>query len=206
MKKYFLAALVILSASTFAANVTVFGGLNLNGKLLVEDDGIETRESADEAGYTYGIEINKKIKNLENGKIEVGLGTKYETSFMIDEFQDKTLATTMPIYLSGKLSQKVSKSTNVFIKGSVGYTLPFEGDIMDSLNNSLKSQNQELELGGGLYTGIGIGVEMNKLVLGLDYSISRVSVETKYINSYTLGFEDYEYSKLALTVGAKFGN
>ena len=47
---------------------------------------------------------------------------------------------------------------------------------------------------------------MNKLVLGLDYSISRVSVETKYINSYTLGFEDYEYSKLALTVGAKFGN
>lgn len=77
---------------------------------------------------------------------------------------------------------------------------------MDSLNNSLKSQNQELELGGGLYTGIGIGVEMNKLVLGLDYSISRVSVETKYINSYTLGFEDYEYSKLALTVGAKFGN
>ena len=55
MKKYFLAALVILSASTFAANVTVFGGLNLNGKLSVEDDGIETRESADEAGYTYGF-------------------------------------------------------------------------------------------------------------------------------------------------------
>ena len=140
MKKYFLAALVILSASTFAANLTVFGGLNLNGKLSVEDDGIETRESADEAGYTYGIEINKKIKNLENGKIEIGLGTKYETSFMIDEFQDKTLATTMPIYLSGKLSQKISKGTNIFIKGSVGYTLPFEGDIMDSLNNSLKSQ------------------------------------------------------------------
>ena len=29
MKKYLLAALVVLSASTFAANVTVFGGVNL---------------------------------------------------------------------------------------------------------------------------------------------------------------------------------
>lgn len=206
MNKYFYVALIMLSTSTFAANTTVFGGLNLNGKLSVKEDGIETRKSADEPGYTYGIEINRKVKNLESGKIELGFGTKYETSFMVDEFEDKTLVTTMPIYLSGKLSQKLSKNSNLFMKGSLGYTLPFEGDIVNDLNKNLKIQNQELELIGGIYTGVGIGVEINKLVFSLDYSISKVTVETKYINSYTLEFEDYKYSKLALTVGSKFGN
>ena len=74
MKKYYLLALMILSTSLLAANVTVFGGLNLSGKMSIEEDGIETSKSADEVGYTYGLEINKKVKNLENGKIEIGLG------------------------------------------------------------------------------------------------------------------------------------
>ena len=111
----------------------------------------------------------------------------------------------MPIYLDAKLSQKISKNSNLFIKGSIGYTMPFEGDIIDKLNEELKAENKEVELGGGLYTGIGVGLEVNNLVLGLDYSISKVTAETKYISSYTLGFEDYKYSKLTLTIGAKFG-
>lgn len=41
MKKYLLAALVLLSASTFAANVTVFGGVNMNGETTVKADGEE---------------------------------------------------------------------------------------------------------------------------------------------------------------------
>lgn len=205
MKKYYLLALMILSTSLLAANVTVFGGLNLSGKMSIEEDGIETSKSADEVGYTYGLEINKKVKNLENGKIEIGLGAKYETSFMVDEFNNNTLATTMPIYLDAKLSQRISKTSNLFIKGSIGYTMPFEGDIIDKLNEELKLENKEVDLQGALYTGVGLGLEAGNLLVGLDYSISKVTAETKYINSYSLGFEDYKYSKLALTIGSKFG-
>ena len=33
MKKYLLAALVVLSTSAMAGNVTVYGGIDMNGKL-----------------------------------------------------------------------------------------------------------------------------------------------------------------------------
>ena len=85
MKKYYLLALLVLSTSLLAANVTVFGGLNLSGKMSIEEDGIETSKSADEVGYTYGLEINKKVKNLENGEID--LSFEHETTPLEKEFE-----------------------------------------------------------------------------------------------------------------------
>ena len=102
MKKYLLAALVVLSASTFAANVTVFGGVNLNGDMKFED----SKKDA-ELGYTAGVEAHKSVAKFANGNLEVGLGTKYDSTITTKDDEGKyEYASSMPVYGSLKYSHK----------------------------------------------------------------------------------------------------
>lgn len=201
----FIAAALIISATTFAAtgslidNVTVYGGVNLNGEFKEGGDKI----NANKNGYTVGVEAHKQVGKFTYGKLELGLGTKYETSFKADATGDDTFATTLPLYGSAKLTVPVIGGANVYVQGSVGYVVPFAGDIVRNNNNDLSKVGGSSKLEGGLYTGVGAGVELGDLNVGVNYNISRVK-EVNTLLGYNAGNHDYDYSKVSLTVGYKF--
>lgn len=217
MKKYLLAALVVISASTFAANVTVFGGINTNGSL--QFDGYSKMDT--KLGYTAGVEAHKSVAKLGNGILEAGVGTKYDSTIINDETKTAyEYASTMPVYGSLKYNYKANKNLNVYIQGKVGYTFAFDGKVMDDLNALIKrvadanntTIDAKYEMKGKMYSGVAIGAEMGNYSLALSYDITKADMEIT--GSEAKLWADYygdtvnssaEYSKVALTVGYKFG-
>ena len=217
MKKYLLAALVVLSASTFAANVTVFGGVNVNGGIQFAD----YSEMDTKMGYTVGVEAHKSVAKFTNGNFEVGLGTKYDSTIINDETSEAyEYASSMPVYGSLKYSYKVNKKVNVYVQGKAGYVFMFDGKVIDEANDGIKEVetligydiDAEYGIKGKVYTGVAVGAEMGNYTLGLSYDITKADLEIT--GSEAADWADFagenvkteaEYSKLALTVGYKFG-
>ncbi len=196
MKKYLLAALVVLSASTFAANVTVFGGVNMNGETTVKADGGEESIDAEEMGYVIGVEAHNEVAKFKNGKFELGLGTKYDSEFIVDSGSENvSYVSTLPIYASAKASFKAAAGVNVYVQGLLGYVIPFEAD---------GTKGDDLE--GGAYYGLGFGAEYGNYTAGLTYDISNYK-DTYIIDEDTMEklTDKNEYSKISLIAGYKFG-
>jgi hypothetical protein len=210
MKKYLLAALVVLSASTFAANVTVYGGLNLNGDVKILDSKEDT-----ELGSTIGVEAHKSVAKLGNGNLEVGLGTKYDSTITNEEDgKEYKYASSMPIYGSVKYNYKVNKNISLYIQGKAGYAFMFEDETVDITNDDLASNHLDakFEIEGKMYTGIAIGAEMGNYTVGLSYDITEADMKLNGSDAEAIAEAmemnvktDVEYKKLALTVGYKFG-
>ncbi len=200
----------MLSASTFAANVTVFGGVNLNQKIESEYQGTTDNYNADKTGYTVGVEAHKEFYKIGNEKVELGVGTKYDSMLKGDVDLDTTtpneeLASTMPVYGSVKLSHKLNKTTSIYLQGKLGYAFAFDGKSIEDVNDDLATYfGGSAKVEGGLYTGVGIGVESGSYVLGLSYDVTNATEVYEIPGDATYKFKD-TYTKLALTVGYKFG-
>ena len=200
MKKYLLAALVVLSASTFAANVTVFGGVNASGKIETKSSEGTEKLDAKEMGYFIGVEAHQSVAKLGNGNLEVGLGTKYDSTVVVDiddeSAGNEELVSFMPVYGSLKYTHKINNKISVYAQGKAGYAFAFDGKVVDEINDI----GIEAKTEGGLYTGLGLGAEIGNYNLGVFYDVEKS----------TLKIQDREdvkntYSKVALTVGYKFG-
>lgn len=208
MKKYLLAALVIVSASAFAKpyeNVTVFGGVITSGSQHMDISstvGISGKGDvdSDKMGYTIGAEAYKSLMKSDKVKLEAGFGVKYETSV---EKNGNTSVAYIPVYGSLKGSFIATKKINIFLQGILGYSIPKEGDYINDLNDTYKRVSSK-ELSGGLYTGVGLGMDYGKYNATVTYSManSEYKAEDIYGDSITYKMED---KKVALTVGYKFG-
>lgn len=210
MKKYLLAALLVLSASTYAANYTVFGGVNVNGKGAGEysdsyGDSDSDKFKADELGYTVGIEAHKELAKFSKSKLEIGIGTKYETNIVPEDNDGDTFASTLPVYGSAKLSFPITNGKNIYLQGTLGYTFAFEGETLEDSSEYYESLDLGIKtkLNGGLYTGFGIGLDSKKYNLGVTYSVSNFEYEAT--NSVAYQKRNIDYSKISLTAGYKFG-
>lgn len=189
MKKILL-GLFLLSSMSFANAITLYGGFDFNGELESKTGGVRTTDDAEEISYEIGIENHVTLLKNYGSKVEVGTGMKLESSIILDDNSNDTYATTLPVYLSGKVSMNLQKGIALYTQGRVGYNFVFKGDI-------LKDQNKDVD--GGLYTSIGIGLKIEDLDIGLSYGVSRFSTENSAgVNT------DHEYSKTALTVGYEF--
>lgn len=216
MKKYLLAALVVLSASTFAANVTVFGGMNMNGEIEMKDLGETYKYDAEDMGYTVGAEVHKSIAKFEKGNLEFGLGTKYDSTVTANITNvlegNEELASFMPVYGSLKYSHKINNNVNIYAQGKVGYAFAFDGKfVKDEMNYTDLDlgEKQTAELKGGLYTGIGLGMEIGNYNIGASYDITKSTLKAEWTDLVYDDVEKFEidnvYSTVALTVGYKFG-
>lgn len=213
MKKYLLAALVVLSASTFAANVTVFGGVNVNGEIEMKNSTETYKYDAEEMGYSVGIEAHKSVAKFGKDNIEVGLGTKYDSTVIanvIEELEgNEELASFMPVYGSLKYTHKVNNKVSIYAQGKAGYAFAFDGDLVKDMNYTDSDEKMTAELSGGLYTGIGLGVEIGNYNVGASYDITKSTLKEEITDLVYGDVDSYEikniYSKVALTVGYKFG-
>ena len=124
------------------------------------------------------------------------------------------------VYGTLKYSHKLNNKVNIYVQGKAGYAFMFDGKTIDEANDSIKEVetligydiDAEYGIKGKMYTGVAVGAEMGNYTLGLSYDITKADLEIT--GSEAAGWADFEgenvktkveYSKLALTVGYKFG-
>lgn len=198
MKKILIIA-TILTANIFAFDsVTYFGGVNAEGELTIKSP---TGEQKQQQGYKLvaGMELNNELRNHKN--IELGLGIKYEDYFRTDrkfwesgtyyDYGKVKFAATVPVYATAKYKFILDRTSNVYVKGDLGYNFAINGDYQEDVQ-----PNTNVE--GGLYTGVGIGFEANKVIGEINYNISRV----KYVGLDSIE-RNYENAKVSATIGYK---
>jgi len=137
-------------------------------------------------------------------KLSVGLGLSYgfesELSSPYDAtyfpYEDKAKLGFTNIYLS----VKPSLSESIYAIGQIGYGIS-HGSFYDDLNmygNVLKVD------GGGLYFGLGAGVEYKSFLFEVLYSINTATFKEKnYVSSEGTDYV-FKYSSLNVNVGYKF--
>ena len=195
MKKILIIA-TILTANIFAFDsVTYFGGVNAEGELTIKSP---TGEQKQQQGYKLvaGMELNNELRNHKN--IELGLGIKYEDYFETDrKFWESGTAATIPVYAMAKYKFVLDRTSNMYVKANIGYNFVIEGDYIEDIKNAYPNA-YGIKTEGGIYTGLGFGVEVNNFVGELNYNISRVGYTNENNKKY-----DYENAKVSATIGYK---
>ena len=155
-----------------------------------------------EANNSFAITVEGYYKLDE--KLSVGLGLSYgfesELSSPYDAtyfpYEDKAKLGFTNIYLS----VKPSLSESIYAIGQIGYGIS-HGSFYDDLNmygNVLKVD------GGGLYFGLGAGVEYKSFLFEVLYSINTATFKEKnYVSSEGTDYV-FKYSSLNVNVGYKF--
>lgn len=154
-----------------------------------------------EANSTFAITVEGYYKLDE--KLSVGLGINYmfesELSTPYDAYYfsgyDKAKLGFTNIYLS----VKPSLSENIYAIGQFGYGIS-HGSFYDSFNTS----GTELKVdGGGIYFGLGAGVEYKSFLFEVLYSINTATFKEKYVVSS--GTDNaFKYSAFNVNIGYKF--
>lgn len=205
MKKYLLLALLVLSTSAFATNLTVFGGENVNQDFGVSyfdyygSNGSGTLDT--DNSYFIGIEINKSILKKGNNNLEVGMGTEYTSVNLPDgdvEY-NKNWASFIPVYGDIKYSYKLNGNTSIFLKGKAGYVFCNEGKYIDDWENE---EIVDFHLNGELYTGIGMGVEYKKLSTSISYDTIKYNMTVDEESDFKW---EIKHDRVSLALGYKFG-
>jgi hypothetical protein len=156
-----------------------------------------------DAANTFAIAVEGYYKLDE--KLSVGLGLSYgfesELSSQFDAYHfsgdDKAKLGFTNIYIS----VKPSLSENIYAIGQIGYGIS-HGSFYDSCNDSQYGTEFKVD-GGGLYFGLGAGVEYKSFIFEILYSINTATLKEKYIWS---GGTDYtfKYSSFNVNIGYKF--
>ena len=134
------------------------------------------------------MELNKELKAHKN--IELGLGIRYEEDFEARSINyDDHFAATIPVYAMAKYKFVLDRTSNMYVKGDLGYNFAINGDYQEDVQPSTNVE-------GGLYTGVGIGFEANKVIGEINYNISRV----KYVGLDSIE-RNYENAKVSATIG-----
>jgi hypothetical protein len=172
--------LLTMSCSSVLAGAVVKLGMEPAGDL-------STRISGYMLGYGVepGISVSGDYLYSLNEKLEVGGGLEYQLKRNV---QGLTAGFSfVPLYGTVRLKAPLSAELNTYFTGKLGY------------NYLMLDQNVEgFDYGGGLYYGLGIGIDMN----------SKYAVEAEYsVNKGELGYilkQPFDYTKFRVAVGYKF--
>ena len=165
------------------------------------------RKKADRMGYELTIETTREIYP----NLELGAGISYQdhgsTKSLNDRDFDAKLDmpkfTSIPIYLTTKYNIPTNSNIKPYLKADLGYSFNHNsGDLKFTdyeLGETIKVSS---DIKNGLYFGIGAGVEYNNFVADLMYKINKAKFETS--TSYGKTKDDFDYSRVTLSVGYKF--
>lgn len=207
MKKSLLAVLlaVVLITPVFA-NMGQESKFDVVGKLGAVispsfDSTFSISDYQNYAGYassSFAIALEGYYKFDE--KLAVGLGISHifqsELSTTYDnQFDDKPKLGFTNIYVS----LKPSLSENIYAIGQIGY-----GISSGSFYKDYNQGNQTLKVdGGGVYFGLGAGIEYKSFLFEVLYSINNATF--KEANIFTSGMDRaFKYSAFTLNIGYKF--
>lgn len=195
MKKIILT--LLLTVNLFAFNsVKYFAGVNGEGELVIENKDYKEEYDQD---YTYsaGAELEKTFKG--NKFIALGLGAKYEKEFTTKSanYGDIEFASTVPLYAMGKIVIPMDRYSRIYIKGEAGYNFVIDGEYLEKIRKDYK--NSVIKVDGDLYSGFGLGLDINNFNIELLYNTTRVNLIWDKVE------REYSNSKISASLGYKFG-
>ena len=165
------------------------------------------RKKADRMGYELTFEATREIYP----NLEFGAGISYQdhgsTKSLVDREYDVKLDmpkfTSIPIYLTTKYNIPINSNIKPYLKADLGYSFNHNsGDLKFTdyeLGETIKVSS---DIKNGLYFGIGAGVEYNNFVADFMYKINKAKFETS--TPYGKTKDDFDYSRVTLSVGYKF--
>ena len=165
------------------------------------------RKKADRMGYELTIETTREIYP----NLELGAGISYQDHGSTKSLNDKDFDikldmpkfTSIPIYLTTKYNIPINSNIKPYLKADLGYSFNHNsGDLKFTdyeLGETIKVSS---DIKNGLYFGIGAGVEYNNFVADLMYKINKAKFETS--TPYGKTKDDFDYSRVTLSVGYKF--
>lgn len=165
------------------------------------------RKKADRMGYELTIEATREIYP----NLELGAGISYQDHGSTKSLNDRDFDikldmpkfTSIPIYLTTKYNIPTNSNIKPYLKADLGYSFNHNsGDLKFTdyeLGETIKISS---DIKNGLYFGIGAGVEYNNFVADLMYKINKAKFETS--TPYGKTKDDFDYSRVTLSVGYKF--
>ena len=165
------------------------------------------RKKADRMGYELTIETTREIYP----NLELGAGISYQDHGSTKSLNDKDFDikldmpkfTSIPIYLTTKYNIPINSNIKPYLKADLGYSFNHNsGDLKFTdyeLGETIKVSS---DIKNGLYFGVGAGVEYNNFVADLMYKINKAKFETS--TPYGKTKDDFDYSRVTLSVGYKF--
>ena len=185
MKKTMIVLVFALLLLTMSCSSVLAGGMV---KLGIEPNGaLSTKISGYMLGYEVepGPSVTGEYLFALNEMVQVGGGLEYQLKRNVQGLAAGF--SFVPLYGTVKLKAPLSTNLNTYFTGKIGY------------NYLMLDQSVEgFDYGGGLYYGIGIGIDLN----------SKYAVEAEYsVNKGELGYifkQPFHYSKFRLAVGYKF--
>lgn len=165
------------------------------------------RKKAARMGYELTFEATREIYP----NLEFGAGISYQDHGSTKSLNDKDFDikldmpkfTSIPIYLTTKYNIPINSNIKPYLKADLGYSFNHNsGDLKFTdyeLDETIKVSS---DIKNGLYFGIGAGVEYNNFVADLMYKINKAKFETS--TPYGKTKDDFDYSRVTLSVGYKF--
>ena len=176
----FALLLLIMSCSLVWAGTTVKLGFEPGGDL-----------STNISGYTLGYGVDSGVSVAGeylialNDKVEVGGGLEYQLNRNVRGLE--TGFSFIPVYGMAKVKAPFSTGLNTYFTAKIGYNYL-----------TLDEKVAGFDYGGGLYYGIGFGIDLNdKFTVDAEYAVHEG--ELGYILK-----QPFDYSKVRFGVGYKF--
>ncbi|MGM0508290.1 MAG: hypothetical protein ACQERZ_03900 [Fusobacteriota bacterium] len=205
MKKIIMVAIGLnLFINVMGADLIFYGSLNTFGKwdIEVNSNPINEEEIPDSdttSGFSLGGEFLEEIAP----NFDLGLGGKYETEIKRinpenEDEKKKSGLSTLPIYLMGRYNFVMkNEEFKPYLIGRGGYNLIF----VNGENRERAEEESEENHTGGIYYGVGVGVEYRDLICSLVYDVSSINFEYSE-GTYYFELEE-KYSKVGFNIGYK---
>ena len=202
MKKLLLlGALLSTVAMAQVVEVRIGGDLSNSGKFK---GGFSDGADLEKKAIKKGIEISGEYRTPVAEGLEIGGGIAYKHNKVDGRgyYEHKGLDS-IPVYLTARYNFKNASEVTPYVKANLGYAFN---------SGSLKWHNSaalygEAKFKGGLYSGLGAGIQYQNFVVDLSYNWNRVRVDRKgYVAPYR--YEDkftISHGTLTLGVGYSFG-
>lgn len=177
--------LVAFSAGSVLAGVVVKGGPDIAGKVKATISVPGIPDYSDEEDVKMGITVGGEYISDSGNDLVYGVGFEYQLTRQVD-VEDGHEFNYIPIYALGRYN-----FDSFYLAGKVGYNLFKIEDLPDD----------DITTSGGLYFGIGGGMDFDTFQVEFLYSINNSAVKPK--DSSIPGELKYKYSKISLSVGYK---
>ena len=202
MKKLLLlGALLSTVAMAQVVEVRIGGDLSNSGKFK---GGFSDGADLEKRAIKKGIEISGEYRTPIAEGFEVGGGISYKHNKVDGTgFYEHKGVESVPVYLTARYNFKNASEVTPYVKANLGYAFN---------SGSLKWHNSaalygEAKFKGGLYSGLGAGIQYQNFVADLSYNWNRIRVDRMgYDAPYR--FEDkfsLSHGTLTLSVGYSFG-
>jgi len=210
MKKLFLSIFIVLSTISFAKsdfyiNPKISGDIISGYKKIYDDNGNTLLNNKTRGlGGEVAVEGYKTL----NEHIDLGLGIAYQIHAPRKHFDYTSNVDTsgvhyssVPVYVSGRYNFLLNSNVDPYLKTNLGYSFNFDSSDLETTNTTDgKTKRDSTDITGGLYWGIGAGIEYKNYTMELMYAINKCKASTK--DNDTLKKADYD--RLSLSIGYRF--